>query len=533
MRRPAPVPIGPTPFWLLPPIVLLALAVCSSVRAATTAPPSLDEAKQEVFRFLQEDEPRLARIGDAIFSYAELGFQETLSAKLLTDLLEKEGFTIDKGVAGIPTAFVATFGSGHPVIGLMGDIDALPGRSQKPGVAYEVPLVEGAPGHGEGHNTNQAVVTGAALAVKGLMERYHLKGTIRVYPGVAEELVGSRGFMAKAGVFKGLDAMLDAHLGSSFGTSYGLNNMGMVSVLFTFHGRSAHSAASPWLGRSALDAVTLMEVGWNFAREHLRPEQRSHSVFPIAGDQPNVVPDLASAWYYFREVDYEHIKALHEKGSRIAAGAAMMTDTTFEERVLAGTWPFNGNRALATLLQRNIERAGMPRWSEDDLKLAKALQKELGVREEGLETEVRPLERATQGASSTDAGDVTWLVPYARLSFPSQIPGVTFHHWSSGVSPATPLGHKGIVVGAEALAATVLDLLMEPRNLDPIRAQFDEDTKGITWTSLIPEGNVAPIETNVEKMDHFRPLLEPYFYDLESGKTYLEQLGIDYPTVRK
>ncbi len=244
-----------------------------------------------------------------------------------------------------------------------------------------------APGHGEGHNTNQAVVTGAAIAVKRLMERHHLPGTIRVFPGVAEELVGSRGFMAKAGVFDGLDAMLDAHLGSSFGTSYGLNNMGMVSVLFTFHGRSAHSAASPWLGRSALDAVTLMEVGWNFAREHLRPEQRSHSVFPLAGDQPNVVPDLASAWYYFRELDYEHIKALHDKGSRIAAGAAMMTDTTFDERVLAGTWPFNGNRALATLLQKNIERVGMPRWSDADVTLAKALQKELGVPESGLETE--------------------------------------------------------------------------------------------------------------------------------------------------
>jgi aminobenzoyl-glutamate utilization protein B len=525
------MPLRKPALWPLVTFVLLTSP--SLVGAAEAQPPGLEEAKQEVFRFLEEDEPRLARIGDAIFSYAELGFQEFASSKLLTDMLEKEGFEVQKGIAGIPTAFVASFGSGHPVIGLMGDIDALPGQSQKPGVAYQAALVEGAPGHGEGHNTNQAVVTGAAIAVKRLMERHHLPGTIRVFPGVAEELVGSRGFMAKAGVFDGLDAMLDAHLGSSFGTSYGLNNMGMVSVLFTFHGRSAHSAASPWLGRSALDAVTLMEVGWNFAREHLRPEQRSHSVFPLAGDQPNVVPDLASAWYYFRELDYEHIKALHEKGSRIAAGAAMMTDTTFDERVLAGTWPFNGNRALATLLQKNIERVGMPRWSDADVTLAKALQKELGVRQSGLETEVRPLERATQGASSTDAGDVTWLVPYVRLSFPSQIPGVTFHHWSSGVSPATPLGHKGVVVGAEALAATVLDLLMDPRNLEPVRAQFEEDAKGVTWTSLIPDGNTPPIDTNAGKMERFRPLLKPYFYDLESGKTYLEQLGIAYPTVRK
>ena len=502
------------------------------LQVATASAQTLDEAKQEAFRFLEEDQPRLAMIGDAIFSYSELGFQEFKGSKLLTDLLEKEGFNVERGVAGMPTAFVATYGSGHPVIGLMADIDGLPVQSQKPGVAYHDPLIEGAPGHGEGHNTNQAVVTGAALAVKQLIDRYGLEGTIKVFPGVAEELIGSRGFMAKAGLFDGLDAMLDAHLGSRFGTSYGLNNMGLVSVQFTFHGQTAHGAGSPWLGRSALDAVTLMEVGWNFAREHLRPEQRSHSIVTWGGDQPNVVPDRASIWYYFRELDYERIRALHEKGRKIAEGAALMTDTTVEERVFAGTWPFNGNKVLAEILQENIERVGMPQWSEADLRLARALQKELGVDEVGLPSEVTPLRRATQRASSTDAGDVTWLVPYVRLAFPSQIPGTTFHHWSSGVSPATPLGHKGIVVGAQAFAGTILDLLLEPARLDAVRAQFEEDAKDVTWTSLIPEGTIPPIELNADKMEKFRPLLAEFEYDLESGKTYIEQLGIDYPTVR-
>jgi aminobenzoyl-glutamate utilization protein B len=327
--------------------------------------------------------------------------------------------------------------------------------------------------------------------------------------------------------------MLDAHIGSNFGTSYGVNNMGLVSVQFTFHGKTAHSAASPWLGRSALDAVTLTEVGWNFAREHLRPEQRSHSVFTRTGDQPNVVPDIATIWFYFRERDYESIKALHEKGRQIAEGAALMTGTTMSERPLAGTWPFNGNKALAELLQKNIELVGMPEWSADDLTLANALQKEMGVPERGLATEISSLREATQGSSSTDAGDVTWLVPYVRLSFPSQIPGVTFHHWSSAVSPATPLGHKGVVAGAKAIAGTVLDLLTDPGQVEAAKAQFEKDTAGITWTSLIPDGTEPPIEMNADKMAPFLPLLEKYYYDRSSGKSYLEQLGIQYPTVRR
>lgn len=512
-------------------VVLLALgcAVCASSSAAQ----SNREAKQSLFEFLDEDHRRLAMIGDAIFSYSELGFQEFKGASLLEDLLEKEGFTVTRGVAGIPTAFVATYGSGRPVIGLMADIDGLPVQSQKPGVAYHDPIIPGAPGHGEGHNTNQAVIAGAAMAVKASMERSGLAGTIKVFPGVAEELIGSRGFMAKAGLFEGLDAMLDAHIGSSFGTSYGVNNVGLISVQFIFHGQTAHSAGSPWLGRSALDAATLTEVGWNFAREHLEPAQRSHSVYSRSGDQPNVVPDLASIWFYFRERDYERIKALHERGRRVAQGAALMTDTTIEERVLAGTWPFNGNKALAEILQKNIALIGMPEWSEKDVMLAKALQKELGVPEEGLATEVTPLRQATQRSSSTDAGDVTWLVPYARLSFPSQIPGATFHHWSSAVAPATPLGHKGVVVGAKAIAATVLDLLSAPELLERVRAQFKDDTKDITWTSLIPDDAVPPIEMNAEKMAPFLPLLEKYYYDLDSDATYIEQLGIPYPTVRE
>ncbi|MFQ5793119.1 MAG: amidohydrolase, partial [Acidobacteriota bacterium] len=248
--------------------------------------------------------------------------------------------------------------------------------------------------------------------------------------------------------------------------------------------------------------------------------------------QPNVVPDRATVWYYFREQSYERIRALHEKGRRVAEGAALMTDTRMSERVLAGTWPFNGNQPLAELLQQNIERVGMPEWSAEDLRLARALQKELGEPEIGLASEVTPLAPAVRSSGTTDAGDVTWLVPYVRLSFPSQIPGAIFHHWSSAVAVATPLAHKGVLAGAKALAATVLDLLFDPRKIEPIRARFEEDTRGVTWTSLIPEHERPPIELNAEKMARFRPKLERYHYDGESGKTYLEQLGITYPTVR-
>ena len=249
---------------------------------------------------------------DSIFSFSELGYQETETSAYVTGILEASGFKVTRGVAGMPTAWVAEWGSGKPVIGFIADIDGLPETSQTPGVAFHKPLIANGPGHGEGHNAGQALNVTAALVVKELMQKNKIAGTLRLYPGVAEELLGSRTYMVNAGLFKDVDAMLSTHISSDFGTAYGPVGSGLVSVEYTFTGRSAHSAGSPWQGRSALDAVELMNVGWNYRREHLRTEQRSHYVITHGGDQPNVVPPLAKVWYYFREWDYERIKDLHE-----------------------------------------------------------------------------------------------------------------------------------------------------------------------------------------------------------------------------
>jgi len=237
-----------------------------------------------------------------IFSFGELGFQEYETSNYITNILEKEGFTIEKGVSGIPTAWIAKWGSGKPVIALGSDIDCIPKASQKPGVAYHDPIIEGAPGHGEGHNSGQAVNITAALVMKKIMEREKIAGTLVLWPGVAEELVGTKAIFVRDGHFKNIDACIFTHVANNLGVQWGDNGgNGLVSVKFNFEGEAAHAAGAPWRGKSALDAVELMNIGWNFKREHLYPSQRSHYVIVDGGDQPNVVPSKASVWYYFRE----------------------------------------------------------------------------------------------------------------------------------------------------------------------------------------------------------------------------------------
>ncbi len=293
---------------------------------------------------------------DQVFSFGELGFQEFETSKYLTGILKKNGFTIQENLAGIPTAWMASWGSGKPVIALGSDVDCIPQASQKPGVAWHEPMIEGAPGHGEGHNSGVPLNIVAALAVKKIMEREHLSGTIKLWPGIAEELLGAKAYFVREGAFKDADVALFAHVGAAFATSWGdSTNNGLISVEYMFKGESAHAASAPWRGRSALDAVELMDMGWNFRREHLRLQQRSHYVISDGGDQPNVVPPTASVWYYFRETDYPHIKELWAIGDAMAKGAALMTNTEVTSRVLGSSWPQHMNRPVAETMYQNIE----------------------------------------------------------------------------------------------------------------------------------------------------------------------------------
>jgi aminobenzoyl-glutamate utilization protein B len=477
---------------------------------------------------------------DSIFSFSELGFQEFETHRYLVEILKKNGFTVQEGIAGIPTAFMATWGSGKPVIALGSDIDGIPQASQKPGVAYHDPLIPGAPGHGEGHNSGQAVNITAAIAVKKLMEREKLPGTIRIWPGTAEELVGTKAYFVREGFFKDVDVTLFSHVGNNLNVSWGEGSgTGLVSVEYTFQGETAHSAGAPWRGRSALDAVELMNVGWNYRREHLPLEHRSHYVVTNGGDQPNVVPRTASVWYYFRQTTYPTIKELWQTGNDIAKGAALMTGTELlPMRVLGSAWPRHFNRTVAEAAWANIQKVGLPEWSEDDQTLARALQKELGTNVRGLSTKLaEQLEGPVQenrGGGSDDIGDISWNVPTITLNYPSNIPGLPGHNWANAISMATPIAHKGATAGAKVQAMTMIDLLLKPALVEQAWDYFrNVQTKEIKYEPLIRPDDKPAIHLNKETMDKFRPELKKYYYDPSRYKSYLEQLGIAYPTIKK
>jgi len=478
---------------------------------------------------------------DSVFSFGELGFQEIETSKYLSGILEKEGFTIERGVAGIPTAFVASWGAGKPVISLGSDIDDIPQASQKPGVAFHDPMIGGAPGHGEGHNSGMPLNIIAAIAVKKVMEREHLKGTIRLWPGVAEEDLGAKAYYVRAGMFKDVDVVLFTHVGANFGVTSGpTTQSGLISVEYTFKGESAHAAMAPWRGRSALDAVELMDTGWNFRREHLRLATRVHYVITNGGDQPNVVPPEATVWYYYRETDYDHIMNLWNIGDKMAQAAALMTDTSYTSRVLGSAWPGHFNVPIAEDVYQNIVKVGLPHWSEADQGLAKALQKELKQPMEGLATKIpelrQPLYQAADqqptGGASDDIGDVSWVVPTITLSYPSNIPGGPGHNWANGVSMATPIAHQGVIAGAKVQAMTMLDILTRPELVQKAWDYFNNvQTKETKYKSLLRPDDQPAIWLNQKTMEQFRPEMKKLYYDPSKFDTYLDQLGIKYPTV--
>ena len=518
-------------------------AAVAAQEADANANRRLPALKDEVALDIDTRRDFTQQMVDSVFSFAELGFQEYETARYVTGILEAHGFAIETGVGGIPTAWLARWGSGSPVIALGTDVDGIPQASQMPGLPYRKPMIDGAPGHGEGHNSGQAVIVTAALAVKTIMEREQLSGTLVLWPGVAEEQLGTKAHYVRAGLFDDVDVVLYTHVGTGLAASWGdSRGNGMVSVEYLFSGESAHGAGSPWDGRSALDAVELMNVGWNFRREHLRIQQRSHYVITDGGDQPNVVPPTAAVWYFFRETDYDQIKRMWEIGDQMATGAAMMTGTTMTSRVLGAAWPQHMNRPVTEAMHENIQRVGMPAWSDDDQAFAVAVQKMLGAEEKGLTTEIAEEARGRElipdderrGGGSDDIGDISWTVPTVSLRFPSNIAGGQGHNWNKAIAMATPIAHKGATAGAKVHAMTVLDLLLRPELVEQSWDYFkDVQTKDRQYTTFLRPEDEPAIWLNEDIMAEFRPQLERYYYDPTRYDTYLEQLGIDYPTLSK
>ncbi|RYY14491.1 MAG: amidohydrolase [Alphaproteobacteria bacterium] len=526
---------------------LIAAALCSTAAAAEPAPIQAstaatgidrDALKKQAVTDVEAHAKLIQQMVDSLFSFAEPGFQEFQTMDYLTGILKKEGFTITRGVAGIPTAWTATWGTGGPLVALGSDVDGLLGLSQYPGSPTLKPMIAGAPGHGEGHNSGMPMMIAAAIAAKDVMVKNRIPGRLMLWPGVAEELLATKAWYVREGLFKGVDMSIFAHVSSDFSTGWGNSgNNALVSAEYTFHGKTAHAAGMPWEGRSALDGVEVMDVAWNMRREHLPVTQRSHYVITNGGGQPNIVPDLASVWYYFRDLDFGSVRDLYTTGNEIADAAAKATGTTVEHKLLGYAAPNYGNKPLAEAAYANISAVGMPSWSADDQAFARTVQQTNKRTVKPLPSTVAELSTPANrerslGGGSDDIGDIMWTVPTITIRYPANIPGLPGHNWANAMAMATPIAHKGVQAGAKVMAMTVVDLLSRPKLLADAKAYFrDVQNKDQKYVPVLAKDDAPATWLNEEIMARYKPELAKRYYDSERYGTYLEQLGVKWPTL--
>jgi len=463
----------------------------SSLGAAEPLRPAQQTAVADV----EARRSELNDVNKAIWEFAEVGLEEHRSSALLVDKLKTAGFKVRVGVADMPTAFVAEFGSGKPIIGILAEYDALPGLSQK--ISHERnPVTADAPGHGCGHCGLGTGALGAALAVKSAMEKHSLIGTVRLYGTPAEETLIGKVYMSLAGEFDELDACLHWHPGSRNDVWNG-ESKAAVSVKFTFSGLTAHASGSPDKGRSALDAVELMNVGANYMREHLKEDARVHYVITNGGGAPNVVPAKATVWYYVRANQHADVERNFAWLKDIADGAAKMTRTTVSVQFDTDCHEIIPNDPLAALLLKNLERIGSPKFTSEEETFARRLQesvtREFGtVFKSALDEEVHRTPKLGAGTGSTDVGDISWHVPTCGLRttcFASDSPG---HSWQNVAAIGSTIGEKGVSYAAKVLACTTLDLLEDPKTLAAAKLDFAKRMEDRKYVTLIPPGQKAP-----------------------------------------
>ncbi len=461
---------------------------------AVTAQQNMEFRKQEAFEWIDANKAEYESAALAIFDFHEIALEEYQSAELLADNLEGHGFIVERGVAEMPTAFVASYGSGSPVIGILAEYDALPGLSQKPGETKKIAAVEGGSGHGCGHNLFGPGSVAAAVAVKEVMAANGIPGTIKLFGCPAEETVVGKVYMAKAGIFDCLDACFTWHPSTENKVNLGVSRA-MNSFEVIFHGTTAHGSGNPWMGRSALDAVELMNAGVNYMREHLKDPVRIHYMISNGGAAPNIVPDYAKVWYFVRNIDRPSVDEVYARVLKCAEGAALMTETTVEVNLITGVYNYMPNQTLSAIVDRNLRALGPPKFSADETSYAKKVQNSLGIEELGFSTIIEPFEKpdAVSGGS-TDCADVSWIVPTAGelgvASFPHRAPG---HSWAIASCSATSAGMKGMVTAAKVLAASSLEVMLDKKALAAARSDFKKDTDGFVYKSAVPDGQKPPI----------------------------------------
>ena len=463
-------------------ILLSALAFPHAARGADLM------KKEEAAASIEKHRAELTDLSDKVWSFAETALRETRSSRLLADYAERQGFKVQRGIAGMPTAFTATYGEGRPIIGILGEYDALPGLSQKASTVKEA-LKPGEAGHGCGHNLFGAASLGAAVAVKELIEKGKLKGTIRFYGTPAEEAVGGKVYMARDGLFNDLDVCIAWHPDDEIRADT-QSSQAIVDFIVEFKGKSAHAAFDPWNGRSAVDGLELFTHGLNMLREHVRPTVRIHYAIQRGGDVPNVVPEYAKLWCWVRDSKREGVEAVLARVRKMAEGAALMAGVESRLTVQGGDYEMLVNIAGAKLIHANLLWLGPIQYTDEEQQFARAIQRATGVEEKGLNGAIQPVEeqRRDPEGGSTDVADVSWVVPTLHLSVTTAPEGAPWHAWPVVACGGMTIGHKGMVHAAKAMAATMIDLFDDARARETIRAEFKEKTKGHVYKPYIPAG---------------------------------------------
>ncbi len=465
------------------------LAVPGLALAAAKPPaPKPSAGKEAAVAAVERQSPALVELSNQVWEFAETALRETRSSKVLADYAEAQGFKVERGVAGMPTAFVASYGEGKPIIAVLGEYDALPGISQKPQPTKE-PFQAGAPGHGCGHNLFGAASLGAAVAVKELIAAGKLHGTVRFYGTPAEESVGGKLYMVREGLFKDVDVALAWHPADETQADTE-SSQALVDFVVEFRGKASHAAFDPWNGRSALDALEIFTHALNLMREHVRPTVRMHYVVQKGGDVPNVVPEHAKAWVWVRDSKHTSVDELLLRVRKIAQGAALAADVEGTLRVQSGDYEMLVNRAGARLLHANMTWLGPLQYTEAEQEFARTIQRETGVEPKGLSGEIKPLNEnpgEPQGGS-TDVADVSWNVPVLHVSVTTAPLKAPWHAWPVVACGRMSIGHKGMSFAAKTLAATMVDLFEQPDRRSEIRREFEESTKGVVYKGYIPDG---------------------------------------------
>ncbi len=467
---------------------IVASLVCLLFVQASAQKQKSNPNKDAVIKSVDKHQQELISISDKVWTYAETALKEYKSSKELADYAEAQGFRVTRGVAGMPTAFVAEYGSGKPVIGIMGEYDALPGISQKAQPTRE-PLEAGAAGQGCGHNLFGAGSLGAAVAIKELIQQGKLKGTIRFYGTPAEEAVGGKIYMARDGLFNDIDVCLDWHPDAKNAANT-QSSQAMVDFVVEFKGKAAHAAADPWNGRSAVDGLESFTDGVNMLREHVRPSVRMHYAIVAGGDVPNVVPEYAKIWMWVRDSKRSGVEEVFARVKEIAKGSAMVAGVESKVTVQTGDYELLINRTGAGALQKNLEILGPIVYTPEEIVFAKKIQEVQGGEQTGLDGKIYPLRETLEHpvGGSTDVGDISWIVPEITLQATTAPENTAWHGWSVVACGGMSIGHKGMLLAARSLAMTMVDLFENQQLRSDIRAEFDQRKGGHVYKAYIPDG---------------------------------------------